>query len=647
MSGKIKHKLPETKNRVAILAGAVRAARPAEIAPVAGAQCEVKTVSSTTPISEYGKEASDLDDRPLSNQPPQTTFAAVISLLHEPAIENSATRHFQQSPVLFWTLNRIGKCTSLKAIAIFCWDDQFQNVQHAVRNAGENISVITKGTRHPIACMDVVTIARKWTDGWRGGLFQACDFDRGFYGKWVMEIVNHLSIDAAVLIDPAAVLIDQKMLADLLRHADKHADQPLVFTQAAPGLCGVVIRKSLLAQLADANLHAGKFLHYQPSLPSRDPISETSCMPVPTPVARCVHRLTVDSTQQIQLMERVVAQLEKPEGRFPHLPFSPTHSAVEDDRPPVSRTSLADELFAEQLVTEFQRAADSLIANAPPREVIVEVTTQRMSKPVFLPAGSVNVDRANMSPATARQLFGELAKIENLRLTLGGVGDPLLHPQLIQIIQEANRAGLKSIHLRTDLLELSQETLEFLTTPQADGQSPVDILSIQIPAVSAQTYVKLMRFDGLSRVLDHVRKLVEHKWARQSAGPIIVPVFTKCNDNLAEMDTWYDKWLAAMGSAVIAGTGDFAGQIPNQSPVDMTPPIRRGCSRLNTRMNVLSDGSIVACEQDFLGVSPLGKVGEKSINDIWENQIATLRQQHAIADYSAHPLCGKCKDWHR
>ena len=76
------------------------------------------------------------------------------------------------------------------------------------------------------------------------------------------------------------------------------------------------------------------------------------------------------------------------------------------------------------------------------------------------------------------------------------------------------------------------------------------------------------------------------------------------------MEAWYDQWLRAVGSAVIVGPSDFAGQIPDHAVADMAPPLRRPCARLESRMTILSDGRIVTCEQDVLGRQTLGSLGE-------------------------------------
>jgi MoaA/NifB/PqqE/SkfB family radical SAM enzyme len=534
---------------------------------------------------------------------------AILSMLHEPAGErNSAVRQFRERPVLWWTLERLQRAASIDNTAILCWEDQLPEVRQI---AGEQEAyVLAKGPRCAVPTMDGVTAARRWADGWRGGLMQTCEFDRGFHGPWLMELAPRLSADTMMLVDPSAGLVDPELIDALARHAEMNADAPLIFSQAAPGLSGVLLRFDLLKQLAAIKAHPGKFIHYQPQQPCRDPIGERSCAAVPTPVARSLQRFTLDSQRQIERIERATLHLN-------------------------------GELIGTGAEGLVQVMNGSEPADHLPREVVLELTTRRATRPVFMPAGHLAMGREDLSLEMATDLFEQLAESDDVRLTFGGVGDALLAPRFFQIVDAARDAGICAIHARTDLLDVTPEFIDRLAA------APVDVVSIQIPAISATTYHNVMGIDGLARVLENVKTFVEKRWTCGHAIPILVPVFTKCRENLAEMEVWYDKWLAALGSAVIAGANDYAGQIPDHAVADMSPPARRACGRLASRMHVLSDGKIVSCEQDVLGRQRLGDLTTDRVADVWAQRFGAMRSDHRRGEWSKHSLCGRCREWHR
>ena len=241
-----------------------------------------------------------------------------------------------------------------------------------------------------------------------------------------------------------------------------------------------------------------------------------------------------------------------------------------------------------------------------------------------------------MTLAVARQLIAELATADDVRLTLAGVGDPLLSPIWADVVAAAVSAGV-AVHVETDLLSADDGEIAMLAACGAD------VVSVHLPATTGRTYAAVMGTDAAAAVVDRLRRL--HAAARGT--PLVVPTFTKCGANLAEMDGWYDYWTRQVGHAVVVGPTTFNGRLADVGVADMAPPQRRACHRLASRLTVLSDGRVVSCEQDVLGEQPMGRVGERPMVDIWRDRFASLRACHAAGRWDELPLCGGCREWHR
>lgn len=531
---------------------------------------------------------------------------AILSMLHEPGA-GSAARAFRGEPVLRWTLQRLSKARRLSGTTLLCWDDQLRAVAPV---AGEwGVRVVAKGKRTTPPQMEAISAAQRWTDGWRGGLLATCRFDLGFHGPWHAEVVTQARCDAAVLIDPSAALADPELIDALVKHAEAHEKQELCFMPAAPGLSGVLLRAPLLARLAAAKAHPGRLLHYFDDQLGKEPLATDACAPVPTPVARTTHRFTLDSDRQVHRIAAATASLN---GQLV--------------------SSGADELV--------RRASSSHHVDLLPREVALELNTARSTRPIFWAGRSLSLTRPALSLELARALFDELAPADDTRLTLAGVGDPLLHEPVFDVIDLARKAGV-AIHIETDLHSVSGQTLDRLAA------APVDVVSFHLPALSPQTYAAVMGCDGYSSVLENVKRFLTARQARGGSLPILVPIFTKCQQNFGEMEAWYDQWLRAVGSAVIRGPSDCAGQIPDVAMADMTPSRRRPCGRIESRVTILCDGRIVSCEEDVAGVQVLGRVGEGALAEPWQKRFETLRGDHRKEKWGQHPLCARCREWHR
>jgi hypothetical protein len=432
----------------------------------------------------------------------------------------------------------------------------------------------------------------------------SCFFDRGFHAPYVAEAVAGLEASLIVLVNPAAGLVDAALLDQMIEHAQGHPHRDSFFSQAAPGLAGVVLRPVLLERLAKAVTHPGRLLAYSPDTPTLDPITNDMCVPVPAKVARTTHRLAIDSDRQVARLEAATAALN---GQLMASDAEALVGAI-DARPP---------------------------ADAHPREVVLELTARRASRPIFGAATHLEIGREDLSVEALAAVLGQLRGVDDLRLTLAGVGDPLCHTRFPEILGMIREAGVPAVHVETDLLELSDTALAAIV------ERGVDVLSVHVPAATVETYRRVMGIDGLGRVLENLKRVL----AMRSALPLVVPTFTKCRENLAEMEAWYDHWVRVLGHAVIVGPTDYAGRIPDHAVADMSPPRRRACARLGSRVSVHSDGVVASCEQDVLGEQAMGRAEE--LAGVWRERFPILRAEHEAGDLGGRPVCVACREWHR
>jgi hypothetical protein len=538
-----------------------------------------------------------------------SSVTAILSLLHQPTGErNSAARIFRGEPVLAWTLRRLAQSKGITHCAILCWEDQLFAVQPIA--TVHKAFILSKAPRMANPMLDAITVACKWSDGWRGGLMGTCSFDRGFHAVWFNDICQKLQSDAVVLADPDAGLIDPILVDDVINHAQRNPAVEYCFSPAAPGLSAVLVRSKLLECFAAGGGYLGRMLNYFPDLPGRDPIARETCAPVPAPVARTTHRFTLDTQRQIHRIDQATVHLN-------------------------------GQLMQTEAEALVAAVANVDITDVLPRDITLEINTTRVASPLYWPGHYLSIHRPSLTLSQARGIFQQLASLDDIRLTLAGVGDPLLHPEVFDIIAAAHDAGIDSIHVETDLLELDAEKIKKL------AESHVEVLTVHLPAATAATYQKIMGTDGLAAVVANIRQLLALRQSLSRGTPLLVPTFTKCKDNLHEMEAWYDQWLRAVGSAVITGPTDYAGQIPDVAVADMTPPRRRPCARLASRLSILCTGQVVSCEQDFLVRQPIGDLDRHTLREIWQSQLSDLRCAHASGQWDLYPVCQSCREWHR
>ena len=483
-----------------------------------------------------------------------TDPTAVISMIHEGAQQNSATRLFRGEPVLAWTLRRLERSQRLAHMIVICWEDQVADVEPICGGHGAN--VLVKGPRAPIASVEAVAAVRRWSDGWRGDLRGACDFDLGFHAPWVREAIENLDADAAVLIDPSAALVDAAIIDRLIERAATQPEFELCFSHTPPGLGGAVVKMPLLKRLANAELHPGHLLHS-----TTEQVGVVACdgaLPLPSSVTRAHGSFKLDSHRQIWRITNAMVVLNG------SLIRSESEALV---------TRLGQEDYPDPL----------------PRDIVLELTTERFTRPLFAPGRPAGHTPRQMTTEMALRLFKECAVLDDVRLTLAGSGDPMLAENAYEIIAAAIESGVDAIRIETDLLNVDS----ILAAQELAGA--VDILAVHLPACSEQAYEKVMGVNAYKKVLTNIERFHGEQDVGDRGTPLLIPLFTPTPHNGREEKQWFERWPYGVSVAH-----------------SMAPAA--------TRLIVLADGRIVS-NADAAGspTATLGVLGQTPIAQAWLN----------------------------
>jgi hypothetical protein len=479
-----------------------------------------------------------------------TDPTAVCSMIHEGSECNSATRLFRGEPVLAWTLRRLERSARLAHMVVICWEDQLADVEPIA--AGHGANVLAKGPRGALPSVEAVAAVRRWSDGWRGDLRGACDFDLGFHGPWVLEAIENLEADAALLIDPSAALIDACIVDRLIERAAQQDAVDLCFSHTPPGLGGAVVRMPLLRRLATAELHPGHLLHS-----SNDQLGIVACdgaLPLPAAVTRAHGSYKLDSSRQI---------------------WRVTNAMV-----PLNGTLIKSE--AEALVA---RMGAETYPDPLPRDIVLELTSERATRPTFRPSRSGIAPR-RLDTETAIRLFKECSMFDDLRVTLAGVGDPLLAENLFNVLEAAVDSGVSAIRIETDFLGIDAIAMA------RELAGAVDIVAVHLPGCTEKTYEMVMGVDAYKKVLTNIEKFYGEQDVGDHGTPLLIPLFTPTPANVAEERAWFERWPYGV-SAAHAMSATAA-----------------------SRLNVLADGRIVSAAHDPKA-PVLGVVGQTPIAQAW------------------------------
>ena len=479
--------------------------------------------------------------------------------------------------------------------------------------AGERFELLAcDDNRRPRRAL--VRSARKWNlAAWRGSPLGTAWFDEFVEPLAAARVADATGCDSLLCLDGHQPLLDPAIAAAMLRHqADNADDARFVFTQASPGLAGILLHRDALRAVLEADTPVGLLMSYRPETPRADPVARVECARVPSIVAQTPGRWTGDTRASRELIA----------------------AAFRD---------LGEGCDAERLCTWLAaREADGALPSLP-LEIEVELTTRdHLAGSRLRPRGDRVTSRELTDAEALLRITGELASYDDRLVVLGGHGDPLLHPRFAEVVRALRGQGICGIAVVTPLVELTDENLAALHEAQ------VDLVEVQIDANRAATYRHVHGFDGFERVLRNVARLAESRAARATPHPFILCSLTRCAATLEEMEAFFERWVRACGGAVTHGHNDYGGLLPPDELIALRPPVREPCRRLARRLMLLADGRVAQCNQDVLGQASLGDWQRQTLAEVWQGApLATLREAHRGLSLAAHPLCGRCSEWFR
>jgi hypothetical protein len=218
-----------------------------------------------------------------------------------------------------------------------------------------------------------------------------------------------------------------------------------------------------------------------------------------------------------------------------------------------------------------------------PRDIVLELTTQRHARPSYLPPRPYNFSPRQMNTDTALRLFKECGMFDDVRLTRAGSGDPLLASNAFDVIEAALVAGIRAIRIETDLLGVDA------AAAARELAGAVDILAVNLPACSDRAYAQVMGIEAYQKVLGGIEKFYSEQDVGDHGTPLLIPLFTPTVHNAGEEKAWFERWPYGVSAA------------HTLSPVQ-------------SKLVVLADGRIVSNDP---GESVLGVVGQTPIAQAW------------------------------
>lgn len=514
-------------------------------------------------------------------------------------LPRSLSATFAGRTVLQATLEKLGRAKRIDSIIVIA-PESFDVDALIDRSRIARPVVVERVSTSPFAAEhEAIALARRWAPtSWRGGIAGIAGVDEALAPLVMRRVMEQHGLDAAITAAPDWPLVDiseatgtDAMVSRFHEHPDRHG---LIFSQSPPGLGACLISRTLMTEFSDRNRLStvGGVLTYQPHAPQHDPIARDANITVEHRVRCSLVRAAADTPDDIARLEEAMRA-----------------AGISD---PLNASAPAIVAALEQHATPLPH----------PQHVMLELTTRRSDAGVYARSLRASADRPDLDPEVAFRLFDQLTTDGDHVITLAGTGDPLLHPAFDAIIARANERGWP-VHVRTSLLA-ERSTIERLM-----NAGPA-VISIDLHADRGATHAVMMGEDRLREVIGHIewmvgrrRRLTAQEGSAAFALPWIVPRLQRRRETYEDIDSFFDRWMAVLGAAVIEGPPPFDRRDDDLATA-MAPERVMWCE-LQRRMLILSDGSVPVSELDLDGRVTVGSVATDDVATLWSSLLNERR----------------------
>ena len=212
-------------------------------------------------------------------------------------------------------------------------------------------------------------------------------------------------------------------------------------------------------------------------------------------------------------------------------------------------------------------------------------------------------------------------------------GEPLLHPQLDEMIKMTRRRGVQ-VDTSTNGLLLTPDRAVRLAAAGARK------LFLSFDGIREESYERL-RGSGYRRVLDNLRSLQAEP--RREALPILSIRSVKLDESEEEIQAFLDDCLSSgpvrevVFNAYMEWPGEKAPDfVPPRDDVPGTP-----CPFVFNALHILTDGTITPCGYDVEGRLAIRRIRRGSLGADGL-QLSAFRLLHVLGAHRALGLCRSC-----
>ena len=291
-------------------------------------------------------------------------------------------------------------------------------------------------------------------------------------------------------------------------------------------------------------------------------------------------------------------------------------------------------------------------ANLPafPKIIDVEVTSACNFRCLMCPTGNLSLKRPAgfMDKPTWHSILCSCPEGTGIRFI--GWGEPLLHPRIVDWVNDASAEGLLT-HINTNGSKMDGGAVRALLAANLSS------LKFSFQGVDRKSYAEMRNTDYFDELLAKVQMVKELRGTRPYP---YLHISTSITYESADQVAAFRERAAQLADSVTIGrtTWDyFDSRAARLRPHELarleelkalSTDKRRHpspCPEVFDKLSIHYDGSVRVCCNDHSGETYLGNVNETPLSEIWRHPDMEAYRARLAANEYGGPLCGSCYDY--
>ena len=278
-----------------------------------------------------------------------------------------------------------------------------------------------------------------------------------------------------------------------------------------------------------------------------------------------------------------------------------------------------------------------------PKEIILEVTNVCNLRCRYCHFHGRGVKKRRSLGCMARETWERaLDELQDwpqpVTLMTHGAGEPLLHPQLYDILKKAKGISGLQVGFMTNGMFLDNSWSERLL------DIGLDWMAFSIDGVIPLTHDAFRVNADLTKIERYVDFLIEEKERRGCNFPILTFNMVGYPEILDQVNDYVRRWLPFAETVMVS----LFRPIGSRRLWDGNSPFPfRPCPLLNHQMVISYDGQVGLCCEDIHLDVPIGRISFQTLEQVYNESpvLQEYRKRHQDGHIDRLTLCRDCQVW--